>query len=127
FAFRVDRTRELVSTIEPLCHGAAKWLDAFVRRVAAKIRNMSGERRSDKGRDRMLWLADRHIDRGLTRLDVGDQFGQPHEGRARVDRRSSMRVGLALGDHHGHAVTEGARNGSQYTLRTIDKAGLRPR
>ena len=58
FAFGIDRAWELVAAVEPSCDRAAERLDAFVGRVATKIRKMRSECRADEGRDRVLRLAD---------------------------------------------------------------------
>jgi hypothetical protein len=84
-AQRVDRPGELVAPAEPAGDGAAKALGAGIGRIAAEIRDVRGEHRSDEGRNRVLRLADRDADRRLARLHVGQQLGQPHERRARVD------------------------------------------
>jgi hypothetical protein len=66
---------------------------------------MRGQHRADESGNRVLRLADREIDRRLAGRDVGNQLGQPHEGRAAIDRRSGVRRRLALGGHHGHGCT----------------------
>ena len=89
FAFGIDRPRQFVAAAEPGRDRAAERFAAFVGRVAAEFVEMGGNLGADEGRNWMLRLADRQIDGGLARLDAGDQFGQPHERRAAVDRRSS--------------------------------------
>ena len=74
--------RQPVAPAEPVGDGAAEALGALVGRIAAEIVEMRGEHRPDEGRDRMLRLADREVDRRLARLHVGQKLAQPHEGRA---------------------------------------------
>src|SRR6185312_4963384 len=101
---------QFVSAPQPLRDRAAKRFGALVRRVAAEIVEMPDQRRTDKGWDRMLRLADRDIDRRLARIDAGDQVGEAHKGGAGIGCYSGGCGRLELGGHQGHAV--GRRGGA---------------
>ena len=88
FAQRIDRAGERVAAAEPGGDRLAEAIGAGIGRIAAEIRNMRGEDRPDEGRNRVLRLADRDVDRGLARLDAGQKLGEPHERRACVSRPS---------------------------------------
>ena len=101
--FRIDRTVEPVAARKPFRGGAAEALGALAGRIAAEIREMRGDHRADEGRNRVLRLADRQIDRVLARLDLGQQLGQPHERRTAVRGPARRRASIGFGFDHGHA------------------------
>ena len=110
FAFRIDRARQLVAAAEPGGDRLAEWFDALVGRVAAEVRRDA--RRAigpTKGGTGCCGSPTDRLMTGFAGRDAGDQLGQPHERRAAVDRRSSGSGRLALGGHHGHALTEAGR------------------
>jgi hypothetical protein len=69
-------------------------------RIAAETRKILGQDRADEGRHRVARLADGEIDRGLARLDAGEELGQADESRAtRRALRTASFGAIALG--HG--------------------------
>ena len=98
FVLRIDVARQRETSIEPARGGPAKMLVSLGRGIAAEVLQARVNHTADKRRDRVLGLADREIDRRLARLDVGEQLGEPHEGRARLHgpNGSAATVGSAL-------------------------------
>ena len=85
---------QAVAPVEPGGGGLAEAFGALVGRIAAEIVEMGLQHRADERRDRVLRLADRQVDRGLARLDVGQQLMQPHERRAAFGlQRGRLRSG----------------------------------
>ena len=83
---------EVVTLGQPGGGGLAKAFGALVGMVAAEIVQVRLEHRSDERRNRVLRLANRKIDRGLARLDIGQELMQPYERRAPLGLH---RIGLA--------------------------------
>ena len=94
---RFDRAGKPIAPVEPAGHRLAVAIDAGVARIAAELLKMRRQHRPDEGRDRMLRLADRDVDRRHARLDAGQEVGQPHERRACVGDPSG---GGAFGNVH---------------------------
>ena len=82
----IERARERIAPVEPVRDRFGECVEPLVHRIAAELVEMRGDHRADEGGHRVLRLADRHADRGLSRRRVADQFAQPHERRARVGR-----------------------------------------
>ena len=108
FGLGIDRPAEAVTPSEPGRGGLAEALGALVGRIAAEIVQMRLQHGSDERRNRMLRLADRKIDRGQARLDVGQKLMQPHERRAPFGLDGCV---LRGGGGGGHELDiEGRRN-----------------
>ena len=70
--FGIERARQGVAARQPFPDGAAEILVALVGRVAAEFGEVLLQNRADKGRHRMLRLADREIDDRLAGRHVRD-------------------------------------------------------